>query len=126
MSVIVKGDRWKWVHMDSISEPEDIELLPPTSEEVRLLQVGQRVLVIREVVGDGNREKGKPALKYTDDKIVSILPSPEPQRGLPEIPEKLKETPSPFCYTDTLTPNINKILDCLHAMLEKIKRLENN
>ncbi len=130
--VRIKGKNWKWGegYQARDGRQGDIELIPPSGDEIGKLKKGDTVLmaVMLDLIDTSpvTRISFRPLNeKSYEQSIVSILPSPEPQRELLEIPEKLKETPSPFCYTDTLTPNINKIIDCLHAILEKIKRLEN-
>ncbi len=123
MSVKVKYGKWKYPN--NIIGDEDIELIPPTSEEIKNLKVGDRVLV-EMVIEETGYMSGVQYLHYTTvsshiGSVRAILPSPEPQRGLPEILEKLKETPSPFCYTDILTPKINEIIDCQKEIIDYLK-----
>ena len=88
MSVIIKGDKWNWADGASVYREvkADIELIEPTSEEVAKLKEGDTVLIgIKIVKGFTPGCENTPYYpKVTIKDIVAILPSPEPQRGLPE------------------------------------------
>ena len=100
MGVVIKGKGWKYVGGFLDCQVADIELIPPTSEELRELantESNSSVLVVMSVTEALSRCR-----------TIIGIPSPEPQRGLPE---RLTEDAK---YQDLINA-INKTNDYLKA-----------
>lgn len=93
MSVIIKADKWKFLHNDvpapcnNYCMKEDIELVVPSQEEMGKLKEGDKVLIEVEIGKQEYKSKtGLAILTFKDPfdyPVVAILKE-EGKKGLPE------------------------------------------
>jgi hypothetical protein len=124
MSVILKGKDWKWVSECNMngkpSEREDIELIPPTSEEIKRLKVGDRVLVGHEITDKRGYVPCCKDMIIDTDIIVAILSS-SPQKAECKVPK----CPSLFCVSGDIDDATRKnITDLFNTQCEIIAYLK--
>ena len=112
MGVVIKFGNWKRRGGTGISPQgvRDIELIQPTDQERKELQVGDRVVIIKQLtLSDFSM-----GMVLYRDSLVAIL-SPEPQKkGLPEKIDFLESKSHENMTTDDfLAEKINEVIDYL-------------
>lgn len=114
--VVIKGGKWKlkprneetcWDNM------YDIELLSPTSEEIKNLKVGDRVLVEMEYTGRSFFDS--PIYVHTNQQVVAIIK----EEKSAELPEEVTISPASGDDLITLALAVNAILRHLKAKENK-------
>jgi hypothetical protein len=119
--VIIKGKNWKWVDPKQIKcaydEEDAILLIPPTSEEIKRLKVGDRVLVGHEITDKRGYVPCCKDMIIDTDTIVAILSS-SPQEARCEVISEDEiadivwkyHNPSPTCSYNLVVMNITKAI----------------